>query len=72
MIKISCDNDKELMSARDMRVVGFRGKIEISGEQELVVSQLTSILHNLMKSAPELFERAMAKALKELSNDESD
>lgn len=71
MIKILCDNDQELMSSGDMRIVGFRGKIEISGDRELVVSQLTAILHNLMKSSPELFERAMATAIKELANDES-
>ena len=72
MIKISCDNDKELMSTAEMRVVGFRGKIEISGDKEVIESQLTTILLNLMKSSPELFETAMANAIKDLANDKSD
>ena len=72
MIKISCDNDKQLMSTAEMRLVGFRGKIEVSGDKEIVESQLTTILLNLMKSSPELFEKAMANAIRELTNDESD
>ena len=72
MVKISFDNDKELMSTAEMRVVGFRGKIEVSGDKEVVESQLTEILLNFMESSPDLFTKAMENAIKELMNDESD
>lgn len=70
MIKIICDNEKELGSVGDLKAMGFSGRLEFQGDRDLVEHQLATVLLQLMKSTPELLENSLNRA-EEYLNDKN-
>ena len=62
MIKIICDEEKDLGSVKNMKAIGFRGVLEFQGDREVVEHQLATVLLQLMRSAPELLENSLNRA----------
>lgn len=59
MIKIICDEEKELLKTKDFKATTFRGVIEMRGDIELCALQLAEVLAQLMKSDGELMDLVM-------------
>lgn len=71
MIEIICNNDKIVAELGDKQLVSYRGVIRIEGDKKLVEFQFSNILLDLMKTAPELVENAMQKAIENLDHDKN-
>lgn len=71
MIEIICNNDKILAEVGDKQLAGYRGVIRIEGDKELVEFQLSNVLLELMKTAPDLVENAMQQAIENLDHDKN-
>lgn len=59
MIKIICDEEKELLKTKDFKATTFRGVIEIRGDKDLCAHQLASVLGQLIKSDGEFMDLVM-------------
>lgn len=71
MIEIICNNDKIVAELGDKQLASYHGVIRIEGDKELVEFQFSNVLLELMKTAPELVENAMQKAIENLDHDKS-
>lgn len=71
MIEIICNNDEIVAEVGDKQLASYRGVIRIEGDKELVEFQFSNVLLELMKTAPELVENAMQKAIENLDHDKS-
>lgn len=67
MIKIICDEEKELLKTEDFKATAFRGVVEMRGDKELCAHQLAAVLGQLMKSDTELMETALKIMERELN-----
>ena len=59
MIKIICDEEKELLNTEDFKATSFRGVLELRGGRELCAHQLAVVLGQLIKSDGEFMEMVL-------------
>lgn len=70
MIKIICDEEKELLKTEDFKATAFRGVLEMRGDKELCAHQLAVVLGRLIKSDGEFMDMVM-DSLSEVINAKS-
>ena len=70
MIKIICDEKKELLKTEDFKATAFRGVLEMRGDNVLCAHQLAVVLGELIKSDGEFMDMVM-DSLSEVINAKS-
>ena len=70
MIKIICDEEKELLKTEYFKATAFRGVLEMRGDKELCAHQLAAVLGQLIKSDGEFMDMVM-DSLSEVINAKS-